>query len=52
MTQAEFLTQLENALYSLTAEERESAMSYYREYLEEAGAAGDQVFLRRTLDTL
>lgn len=38
MTQAEFLTQLENALFSLTAEERESAMSYYREYLEEAGA--------------
>jgi uncharacterized membrane protein len=34
----EFLTQLNAQLYTLTPEERNSAVSYYREYLEEAGA--------------
>lgn len=38
MTSTEFLGALESSLYSLTPEERESALSYYREYLEEAGA--------------
>lgn len=37
MTSTEFLGALESSLYSLTPEERESALSYYREYLEEAG---------------
>lgn len=37
MTAAEFLQQLAKNLSSLTAEERENALSYYREYLEEAG---------------
>lgn len=37
MTTAEFLQQLERCLHTLSAEERESALSYYREYLEEAG---------------
>lgn len=37
MTAAEFLQQLENYLHTLTKEERENALSYYREYLEEAG---------------
>lgn len=37
MTSSEFLGLLEQQLYVLTPEERESALSYYREYLEEAG---------------
>lgn len=37
MTSAEFLMLLEINLHSLTAEERENALAYYREYLEEAG---------------
>ncbi len=37
MTASEFLQQLERALQSLQAEERENAMAYYREYFEEAG---------------
>lgn len=38
MTREEFLNQLSAHLYALTPDERESALSYYREYLEEAGA--------------
>lgn len=38
MTAAEFLQQLAKNLSPLTPEERENALSYYREYLEEAGA--------------
>lgn len=38
MTMEDFLAQLDAQLYVLTPEERESAVSYYREYLEEAGA--------------
>ena len=38
MTRQEFLNQLSVQLYRLTPEERESALNYYREYLEEAGA--------------
>lgn len=41
MTAAEFLQQLEAQLRSLADEERDSAMAYYREYLEEAGEAAD-----------
>lgn len=37
MTMEDFLAQLNAQLYVLTPEERESAVSYYREYLEEAG---------------
>ncbi len=37
MTSSEFLGALEQQLYVLTPDERESALSYYREYLEEAG---------------
>ena len=42
MTADVFLTQLERCLHSLTAEERENAMTYYREYLEEAGEDSEQ----------
>ena len=38
MNKDDFLAQLDAYLYTLTTEERESAVSYYREYLEEAGA--------------
>lgn len=38
MTRTEFLDALSAQLFRLTSEERESAVSYYREYLEEAGA--------------
>ncbi|MDE5565005.1 MAG: DUF1700 domain-containing protein [Oscillospiraceae bacterium] len=41
MTAAEFLQQLEAQLRSLSDEERDSAMAYYREYLEEAGEDAD-----------
>ncbi|MBR2086089.1 MAG: hypothetical protein IJ906_02940 [Oscillospiraceae bacterium] len=37
MTMDDFLAQLDAQLYILTPEERESAVAYYREYLEEAG---------------
>lgn len=37
MTSTEFLGALESQLCTLTPEERESALTYYREYLEEAG---------------
>ena len=37
MTSSEFLGALEQQLFVLTPDERESALSYYREYLEEAG---------------
>lgn len=42
MTADVFLTQLEQCLSSLTTEEKENAMSYYREYLEEAGENAQQ----------
>ncbi len=41
MTAAEFLQQLDAQLQSLSDEERNSAMAYYREYLEEAGEDAD-----------
>lgn len=42
MTAELFLNQLEGCLHGLTAEERENAMSYYREYLEEAGEQANE----------
>ena len=42
MTAEEFLKQLENCLQNLPKTERESALSYYREYLEEAGDNADK----------
>lgn len=42
MTANEFLGQLEQCLSGLQAEERESAMAYYREYFMDAGAENEE----------
>ncbi|MDE6708289.1 MAG: DUF1700 domain-containing protein [Oscillospiraceae bacterium] len=42
MTVNEFLQELEKNLSSLKPEERQSAMAYYREYLEEAGDSAQE----------
>ncbi|MDE7093899.1 MAG: DUF1700 domain-containing protein [Oscillospiraceae bacterium] len=42
MTVNEFLHELERNLSSLKPEERQSAMAYYREYLEEAGDSAQE----------
>ncbi|MBQ7013487.1 MAG: DUF1700 domain-containing protein [Oscillospiraceae bacterium] len=47
MTSAEFLKQLESNLSSLPEEERENAMSYYREYFEEAGPEDEDAAAER-----
>ena len=43
MTTQDFLAELDAYLYGLSPEERESAVNYYREYLEEAGGDADAV---------
>lgn len=43
MTPDVFLTQLEHCLHGLRTEEKENAISYYREYFEEAGENVNQV---------
>ena len=45
MTKQEFLQRLEQLLADLPYEERDSAMTYYREYLEEAGPENEQAVL-------
>ncbi|MDE7121485.1 MAG: DUF1700 domain-containing protein [Oscillospiraceae bacterium] len=42
MTMEVFLQELEKNLYGLKSEERQNALAYYREYLEEAGDAVEQ----------
>ncbi|MBR7038762.1 MAG: DUF1700 domain-containing protein, partial [Oscillospiraceae bacterium] len=49
MTTQDFLAELDAYLYGLSPEERESAVNYYREYLEEAGGDADAVM--RSLGT-
>ena len=45
MTKQEFLQRLELLVADLPYEERDSAMTYYREYLEEAGPENEQAVL-------
>jgi uncharacterized membrane protein len=42
MTRAEFLDELRKRLKKLPSDEQAYAMTYYEEYLEEAGATGEQ----------
>ncbi|WP_432627613.1 DUF1700 domain-containing protein [Brotaphodocola sp.] len=46
MTRREFLKQLEYLLQDIPDEEREEAIAYYRDYLEEAGDDGEEEALR------
>ena len=43
MSKEEYLAELERNLRKLPEEEREEAMQYYREYLEEAGENVEEV---------
>ena len=42
MTKQEFLSRLEGLLQDLEPEDREDALAFYREYLEDAGEENEQ----------
>lgn len=46
MTKAEFLQELERELAGVSAQEREEALKFYREFFEEAGEAREEEVLR------
>lgn len=46
MTRKEFMRQLEYLLQDIPDEEREEAVAYYRDYLEEAGDEGEEEALK------
>lgn len=46
MNRVEFIRQLEYLLQDISEEEREDAVSYYRDYLEEAGDEGEEQAIR------
>ena len=43
MRKEEYLQRLEKLLYNIPAEDREEALQFYRDYLEDAGEAVDEV---------
>lgn len=43
MRKDEYLRKLENLLYNIPAEDREEALQFYRDYLEDAGEEADEV---------
>lgn len=45
MTKQEFLSQLASLLSDISYEEREEALSYYREYIEDAGLENEEAIL-------
>lgn len=45
MTKQEFLSQLASLLSDISFEEREEALSYYREYIEDAGLENEEAIL-------
>ncbi len=46
MTKTEFLNQLASQLSDISPEEREEALSYYREYIEDAGLENEEALLQ------
>lgn len=46
MTKSEFLNQLASQLSDISPEEREEALSYYREYIEDAGLENEEALLQ------
>lgn len=45
MSKNEFLNQLEALLYDISKEEREEALTYYREYIEDAGLENEEAIV-------
>ncbi len=45
MNRFEFMQALERALYDVSAEEKEAALQYYNDYLDDAGPENEQSIL-------